>query len=77
MQGGFYFSKVSKTQNIFYNYYNKQTYDAKALCQKGNSPDHKLKSLINIKCKGFFKLQFKGKFAQRQQSFNESVTARQ
>lgn len=33
------------------------------LTSRGNSPDHKLKSLINIKCEGGFKFLFKGKFA--------------
>jgi len=39
--------EVSKTNNGTYLLIGKRTYDAKAVCREGNSPDHKLKSLNN------------------------------
>jgi hypothetical protein len=45
----FDFFEASKTQNRFFIFNGRQTLDEKAWCQKGNSPDHKLKPIINIK----------------------------
>jgi hypothetical protein len=39
--------EISKTRNGIYFIMSKRTWDAKALCREGNSPDHKLKSLNN------------------------------